>query len=234
MSRSYLKRALTILNAMEVDRDFSHTRAAEIRAALENVLLQHRVRPRVLLDVDGVCADTVGAIMPHVNRILATDYDHRDVTTYKIEQAFNLNADQQVALRMAWCTRGFCQTIPVYPGVGVGVEALQAVSDVYAVTAPFGGNETWTHERDHWLYNHLSLTQHKIIHTSAKYTVDGDFLIEDNMDNLKAWLEAHPDGVGILWDQPYNQDPIGHRAHPRVHRVSSWPEVIDLVKRWVP
>ncbi len=227
MTRSNIQTALDTLNAMEAEGEFGYRRAETIRQALLAALaVNRRQRPRVLVDVDGVVADFTGATLPHINRILGTSHGPDAVTGYRFSQVFDMNADQVTALHLAWGVPGFCQRIAPFTGAAAGVQQLAQISDVYAVTMPLSALETWTAERDRWLWTHLEIPQNRVIHAhgTAKAIVSGDVLIEDNGDNLAAWLLANPDGIGILWSRPYNQDvDVGLR-------VSTWAEVIDLVK----
>lgn len=44
-----------------------------------------------------------------------------------------------------------------------------------------------------------------VIFAKDKHLVRGDFLIEDNPENIERWLEAHPDGRAVCMNAPYNK-----------------------------
>ncbi len=52
----------------------------------------------------------------------------------------------------------------------------------------------------------------------------GDVLVDDKPSNVMAWEAQHPDGIGVVWAQPYNVDYPGLR-------VAGWEALIRLVRR---
>ena len=110
------------------------------------------------------------------------------------------------------------------PGAEAGVRALREHVKVYAVTSHFPSSPTWVHERDHWLIEHFGFTGKEIVHTSAKYLVGGDYLLDDNPSHVAAWSNEHPDGLGLLWHIP-NTRTLGMDEV----RMQSWDQVLDRV-----
>lgn len=185
-----------------------------------------RTRPRVLIDVDGVLADFLAPSLPILERLTGRPWTTSDFKTWDLfdtvprvhEKPF-FDAVNQL---------GWCRNIPVFAGAQEGVRRLRELAEVYIVTSPMNHVPTWTHEREGWLRDHFDISHKKVVHTSAKYLCVGDVLVDDKPANIQAWEEEHPDGLGLLWDQPYNRE---FRAR---HRVSTWAEVIDEVRRLSP
>lgn len=182
--------------------------------------------PRVLIDVDGVLADFLAPSLPILAGLTGRAWTVDDFKTWDLfdtvpreyEQAFFAAVNQP----------GWCRSIPVFPLAQEGVRVLREMAEVYIVTSPMNHVPTWTHEREGWLKEHFHIPHKKVVHTSAKYLCVGDVLVDDRPANIESWEEEHQDGLGLLWDQPYNRD---YQARSR---VSTWTEVIDVVRRLRP
>ncbi len=163
-------------------------------------------RPRVLLDVDGVLADFVSGYLEIVRHITGRDYKPEQVTQFDIELSLGLTPDEgRACKRMLGESRGFCESLDVYPESQEGVDALQMVADVYIVTAPWNSCATWTHEREAWLKKHFGIRPDHVIHTSAKYVCAGDFLVDDKVSACLKWQREHPSSLAVIWDTPHNR-----------------------------
>ena len=162
-----------------------------------------QLKPRVLLDVDGVLADFVTPALRVVEQITGapphpdchTDWDLFKDYPKEVETKFYDEFKKE----------GWCAALPVYPGAQDGVEALRRVADVYFVTSPMHGPH-WAFERTEWLVKHFGARYDHVVHTNAKYLCKGDILVDDKWQHLNNWFGQHADGVGILWEQPYNKD----------------------------
>lgn len=209
----------------------SHTEVVNVlpdfRADVARLLPPPRPRPEILLDIDGVFADFVSPTLPVISEMVGRPLTLDDVTHHKMEELFGLNADQRIALYRRWGERGFCTSLASYAGAGHAVAELSKLGDVYALTQPLPAfiSETWSAERERWLGKVLGIIPNRIISTGAKHMVDGDILVEDNLGNLRAWMERHPHGIGILFDRPYNQDPTWTG-----HRVSSLTGLVTVIE----
>lgn len=181
-------------------------------------------RRRILCDVDEVLAGFLVASFNILHRVTGTRYQATDLHDWDIFETVPRQYEEQ--FMEAWRVPGMCLSIPVIPGSLEGVKGLQERGDLYIVTSPFTSVPTWTHERDKWLERHFGIHPRQIVHTSAKYLVTGDVLIDDKPSNLQAWLEHHPEGIGILWAQPYNEKV---KMGPRVHRAATWADVFAIL-----
>lgn len=180
---------------------------------------------RVLVDVDGVLADFEGHARKEAGYTSeVTEMDFGMCLT-NVERANVENS----AIRM-----GFCASIPLYVGAQRFIRLLHESHDVYAVTAPWQSSTHWEYERRRWL-RVAGFDRDKIIScpSAAKALIGGDVLIEDTPSTLVRWLHAHPNGLGLLRDLPWNQlesktfGMLG--GHPRMTRCRTYDEMLDKV-----
>jgi len=177
------------------------------------------VRPIILLDCDGPLADFIGAYLRVVKELTGTTVSPEAVDRWHIHEcAFikNLTADARrwpdpwMTLRdrieNTIASEGFCSSIPVQPDAVHAVKRLSEIGDVYVVTSPWDSSPTWMHERDQWLKKHFGLPRDRIIQTAGKYRVHGDILVDDKPGHVRAWQEAWPGSLGILFDMPNNRN----------------------------
>lgn len=177
------------------------------------------MKRRILIDVDGVLADLVGALCGELRK-----HGHPrtewDVTAYNFEDCLPL--DEVALMREAMERPGFCASLPWYSGASVFATMLHDHGDVIAVTKPYPKGPTWAYERQHWLSDHIS----KVIHTGHKAYVSGDVLIEDCVANIVDWLKGNPQGRAILIDRPWNRRDL---LPGRTDRAATWLQVLDFV-----
>jgi 5'(3')-deoxyribonucleotidase len=183
------------------------------------------VTRRVLIDVDGVIGDLVGALC-HELRLYGYRRTPEDIRTYDF--AGSLTEQETNMVHGIMGRPGFCGEISWYPGAKEFVEELSSTLEVVAVTRPFESGPTWAHEREHWLKPHIR----KVVSTAHKEVCVGDLLIEDSTENALRWLAYHPGKRCILIDRPWNRSPITMREGLDIVRVKSFDEAIRAVA-WV-
>lgn len=182
-------------------------------------------RPLLLLDCDGVVADFVGHFLDTVRDLFGRHHAPETVMEWDIAAAIGLDERERAraygeVLRDGWCSR-----IRPYPAAVDAVRALrEAGVDVHVVTSPWPGHRTWHGEREEWLRHHFGLGPRDVTHTHRKAVVRGDALLDDKPEHVAAWGAAHPGGLALLWDQPYN---VG--ADGPWRRVRTWGEVAVAV-----
>lgn len=180
-----------------------------------------RTRPRALIDVDGVLADYIHAILPIVWDLTGRVY--KSASEWDAVKAFGLSEEQGRELIERTRGPGFCASIPVIAGSVAGIQALRKVADVYYITSPTHSRH-WYYERTEWLIRHFGADEHQIGHVHHKEIVAGDVLVDDKPRHVKEWSRHHPDGLGILWTQPHN------REEGDCLTTNSWEVVHELVK----
>ncbi len=183
----------------------------------------------ILLDVDDVLADFEAAYFEVIHRITGLTLRHEDRTQWNI---LAMVPEEHHALVEATAMEaGFCSRLVPIVGAHAAVLSLQALGKVYAVTAPWPGAKTWYWEREQWLREHFDIYSDEVLHVTPKHLVRGNVIIEDKRENALAWAKANPEGLAILWDMPYNQEPC---SLPNVARAKDWPTVVRLVRDYTP
>ena len=179
-------------------------------------------RPIVLLDVDGVIADftnTVRRTVAEVGYVLPTPTEWNFTLSFPAEVADHyLDRASQP---------GWCSAIDPYPGAERFVAELRTLGDVVAVTAPLGCCPTWESERREWL---RCRGIHDVVSTRRKDLVYGDVLIEDKVENLRAWYDrSQRDAYGILVQHTYNR----HADWPTCVPACDFDALLEAVRRAV-
>jgi 5'(3')-deoxyribonucleotidase len=186
-------------------------------------------KPRMLMDIDGVCANWIGASLPHIREITGVDHQYDDVKKPMIEDALGLTPEQARRFYEIVSSRGWCAAMPLYDGVREGVTRLSRMVDIFPVTKQFP-SDFWVRERERWLLDQLGIDPDRVVHTDSKFLVRGDLFLEDRIKNLERWHEEFPDGITILYDQPYN------RAGWNGLRAQGWTGtcgVVEMVDWWL-
>jgi 5'(3')-deoxyribonucleotidase len=169
------------------------------------------VSTAILLDVDGVLADTCTAMMRWAHALGADPAITADnLGTYEVE---SLLADDNARARF-WqrvTARGFCAALQPYPGALDLVQELRQAGDVVAVTAPMRAPH-WAHERAVWLHDHFGFERDHVVSTAGKHWVAGDFFCDDSAVHLATWSQRwgsvfpalNMRNRAFLIDRPYN------------------------------
>ena len=179
-------------------------------------------RIRILLDVDGVLADFVGHTMTLLDGLgIRLPNNGRDgFNTWDLLDVLPSN-ESRSRCAWGWRERGWCVSMPPYPGAQQAVANLRTHADIVFVTAPMPYAPNWMFERTQWLMKEFDAKAHEIVHTTGKHNVWGDVLVEDKPSNLEEWLAEHPNGTGILCDAPYNRNWIIPDTL-RIIRTNDW------------
>lgn len=178
------------------------------------------LRPRVLIDCDGVLADFLTPCLAIINRLTGKNHTLDNMSQWHIFEALGIEKKVEDAVYEEMKKPGWCRALPVYAGALEGIADLNTIADVYCVTSPMNG-ATWSHERERWLQHWFHMPRHNIIQTDAKYTVAGDFLIDDKISHVEGWKRHHPNGQGVVWHQVTNR----HQEASGVRRTSDWNEL---------
>lgn len=179
-------------------------------------------KPRIGVDVDGVLGDFLTPAYKAAETLFGVTGDPRLQTTWDMEHL--VPPDRVDDFWEFIGNMNFHDLMIPFPGAVAGMKALAEVADVYIVTTHLKSGKTWVYDRDIWLKNHFNINRKKIIHTAAKYTFQGIALVDDKPENVHKWQEENKEGLGILWDQPYNR-----KADARLI-AKSWDAVIAAVE----
>jgi 5'(3')-deoxyribonucleotidase len=179
---------------------------------------------RILVDTDEVLADFGTPALRLMSHILDREVTRDSFTKWDLFE--DLSKEEVDRLFSHFNCAGFCSDLEILEGAKEGVAELQKLGDVYVVTSPIYSSPTWTHERNAWLYKHFGIPSKKVVHTSAKYMIRGDVLLDDRPDNLHVWMAENPRGLPLLWHIP-NTSSISTQGV----RVRTWDQVVELVSQ---
>ena len=181
---------------------------------------------RFLIDMDGVIADWGR----EYNRRLDTYGEdaaliprHEDQTTFNLNEGRTEREKMLIAAIMV--EPGFYAALQPIPGAKSALKAaVKAGHDVRIVTSPWASNPTCASDKLNWVIEHYgSHWASRVIITSDKTVVRGDFLIDDKPE-IKGSME--PEWTQILFDQPYNQHVI---SKPRIRQWTD--DLFDIIAK---
>jgi 5'(3')-deoxyribonucleotidase len=181
------------------------------------------VRPRLLLDCDGVLADFTGPCLEVLSRHMGQEYHREHVTHWHIKEVLSVPENIWDMTLAEMKLPNFCSSLPVFPGAVDAVQRLKAYADVFIVTSPLDG-PYWAWERERWLLRHFDIPPGRVVSTSAKQVVDGDILVDDKTQTLVEW-EKEQCGLSVQWVTPHN-------LHDGWMGLSTcnWDELLGIVK----
>jgi 5'(3')-deoxyribonucleotidase len=183
--------------------------------------------PLIGFDVDGVLADFTGALLDRL-AIRGHRFTHEDVKHWCLRTSLGEQAHEHVEPIVS--APGFCSAMPWIPGSHSLVASLRTMgADLVCVTSPWH-SATWIPERLRWLSPLFKAEDVLFVKTRRKKHVALDVLVEDHPGTLAGWLEAHPKGLGILVDRPWNRlGSLEFADHPRMTRVHSTAEALHEI-----
>lgn len=158
---------------------------------------------RLLLDMDGVLADTMGGVFSRLDEM---GYDH--VTHADIDEYWFKGAPVEASVMLDIMREpNFFIYLDVITGAVRAVNRLRDKYDVVVCSAPMSGSPDCEEDKRDWLecYFDREFAERAII-TTDKAQVLGKAIIEDN-----PYIEV-PYEV-IMFDQAWNKDRQGHRMN---------------------
>lgn len=172
------------------------------------------MRVRIGVDVDGVLADMTSWVLDEVNHLrwLRACINHEpkpaphtvaDVVEWDYDNLLEHPEDRDT-LRYILQGRGVCVSFEPYPHARELLERLGAFGEVWLVTSPMPGSDSWAGERIRWAQERLGVDRHRVAVMADKSAFDGRVLIDDRAQNLLEWEDGGVGRRGILWKQPYS------------------------------
>lgn len=181
-----------------------------------------RKKATILIDMDDVLEDLLGAWVKALNEKFGTSVAPSDVVTWELEPYFPGLTRQD--LYSVFRTPGFWLNLEPRPGAVDAVNKLLDLNyDVKIVTA---ATPESAFEKSEWLKKWLPrIPWEDVIITSNKQLIRGDVLIDDGVHNLIGGKYRK-----ILVDRPHNQSfDCTAAGMLRVFRMS---EVVDILENW--
>jgi len=165
---------------------------------------------RILVDMDGVVADSLPTWLQEYN-LLADGSDHlkvSDIKSYVFEKFARFPKLLYATLEIA---QVFKRSLPM-PGALEAVHFLRSQGhEIHFVTYNHAAVPSGFNQKLDWLQHYGLGGPDDVTFQRDKSHTDGDILVEDNPDNVAAWLSRHPEGRAVLILHGYNKN----FEHPR-------------------
>jgi len=201
---------------------------------------------RVLLDCDGVMSDFTGYCLDIIEDSFGRRYTPEDVTQWNFGNLLKSPGESATFWAQLKLAGVAAALAPIVDSDGIGpAEAVRAIRDrgysVYVVTSPMSDNPTWGYEREEWLRRVAGVERSNVLQTPAKHVVAGNFLVDDNQDNIAAWSRGMasvglgPSAVGLLQDAAYNREFAafsGVASEVTAVRVFRWADVFRAIEAY--
>ncbi|VVB63841.1 5' nucleotidase, deoxy (Pyrimidine), cytosolic type C protein (NT5C) [uncultured archaeon] len=179
---------------------------------------------KIAVDIDGVLADQVGAVLRVIEKEYGLKYLKSDINrahwTFSGREIWSeisrLLADPEYTL-----------SVPLIEGSQKGIEQL-ADHDVFVVTARRPNTEDATKQ---WLStNFPCLTEYYHARTGTKHNIPSEILIDDLDMNIVEFVKSDPNRYGILFVHPWsiNGTDIANYSK-QVHYCPEWKSVVRAI-----
>jgi 5'(3')-deoxyribonucleotidase len=179
---------------------------------------------KIAVDIDGVLADQVGAVLRVIEKEYGLKYLKSDVNrahwTFSGGEIWSeisrLLADPEYTL-----------SVPLIEGSQKGIEQL-ADYNVCVVTARRSNAEDATKQ---WLSTHFPcLTEYYHARTGMKHNIPSDVLIDDLDMNIVEFVKSDPNRRGILFVHPWSMNCTGIENYSnQVHYCPEWKSVVRAI-----
>ncbi len=183
---------------------------------------------KIAIDVDGVLADQVGAVLNVIEREYGLRYSKSDVN--RAHWSFNGRDIWQEISRLLDDQEYVLGIAPI-DGSKDAIEQLagQDLYDVFVVTARRPNTENATRE---WLRAHFpALTKYFYAKTGTKQTIPSDVLVDDFDLNIVEFVKSDPNRKGILFVHPWSMNGVDiERYSDQIYFCPEWPSVIRAIE----
>lgn len=171
-------------------------------------------KPILLVDMDEVCADMLGALCDTLNgahglaltRETFTDWDMRRFVPAEVNPADVFDIP------------GFFRHLAPVPGAR---DALEILSQIYEIVICTNAPPLAYADKQAWVAEHLPFVQQgNFIATPRKDLIQAHARVDDYPPNLRGG------GLGILFDAPHNR---AHQLGAGQFRANDWPHALRLL-----
>lgn len=171
---------------------------------------------RILIDVDGVCADFTNYALKSIG------FEGFTVTEWNFVD--HLPPAKKKELYALLESPLWWRVQPVNGLAQGAIKLLRAHGcEIRFVTSPWVSCVGWESARRDWLKEHFESKADELITTNAKHCVVGDVFVDDKPSHVQSWQEDHHSGYAILYSQEYNEDIM-----PRMRKT--WPSIVEFVQ----
>lgn len=177
---------------------------------------------KIGVDIDGVIADLVSAMLPLLSKACGYNVTHADITKYDIGKALNIEKHMGGIWKAVY-TDEFLIKVPLIDGSLNGLGSIPDQSIIFITGRP----EPTRSITDMWLKNNNIDSYELRFSTKGKHlNCDGiDVFIDDYYEEA-----SNVSATGIptlLFDQPWNQGPVDGN----MKRVKDWTEITEYITR---
>jgi 5'(3')-deoxyribonucleotidase len=169
-----------------------------------------------LIDCDGVLADFLSAALQGLS------VKPSEIKTWELFNELSPDESRECKARMNSPYFWGHAIKPYETALGFG-DRLQALGyeRIVILTSPW--SLKLISSRMDWLNEHFGSQFDAIIFDSKKSQYRGDLFIDDKVSNVIEWKFQNPDGVALLFDQPYNRE-------ANLPRLMGWDNLETLLK----
>ena len=166
-------------------------------------------------DLDESLASYMSALRRDLEKICAPGEDYFDPSIRS--ESFPEHLRERI--RLIRNQRGWWTNLdPILPALDLLDRLRRSGYEIHILTkGPWDHPEAWS-EKLHWCNQHIGPGKFEMHVTSTKAVFRGDVLYDDDVKQMSAWLEANPDGRGIMplrtWNRPFQHPRIMHWEEP--------------------
>jgi len=177
---------------------------------------------RILVDVDGVCANTHVPWLARYNRDWSDNLTVDQITDWNIHKFVKLDCGTKIYDYLS--DESLYKDAPEIMGALRGVQTLRSMGHeiVFLTSGFFMAKIVWLREHGFSLAKDWHFAEDIVI-CHNKQLVRGDFLIDDCVANLTEKFGYAPN---ILFDQPWN------RRNRTLLRATNWDQIISTMTPW--
>ena len=180
---------------------------------------------KIAIDIDGVLADQVGAVLEIIERDFGLKYRKSDVN----------RAHWTISGREIWSEIArlladpeYTLNIPLIDGSQEGINRLED-HNMCVVKARRPNAEEATKQ---WLNTYFpSLTEYYRASTGTKHCIPADILIDDLDLNIVEFVKSNPDRHGILFTHPWSLNDTDIKDYSdQVNYCHGWDSVVMAIQ----
>lgn len=154
---------------------------------------------RVLVDLDSIVFDIMGAWLAEANRRFGDRLTVADITSWSWHELSKGGHEIYKILEEP----GFFRNLRPYPGAVEGVREINSRHRLKIVTA--ADHVPSYSEKAASVRQHLPfLTKRQLVVMHDKHEIHADYIVDDAPHNAEAYKEAHPNATTIAIGYPYN------------------------------
>jgi 5'(3')-deoxyribonucleotidase len=193
------------------------------------IWLHLQQRPVVAIDVDGVLANQVPHVLRRAEKELGVKMKKEDVTAWDTPVG-GIPFDELIVKYLL--DPNFVMTMPVMEGAVSAMEVVRKWAKI--VVASSRPRETEDNSIQ-WLAQNFGLSRNQFKNTTStgKSFLDADLLIDDNIGNVRSFVENGNHNLAILFSQPWNKqrDQLKELIEKKTIIVKEgWPEIEVLFR----